>query len=259
MTTEASATDRADFVGSCNAFFIYRAAAGRRLHGAPITYENRQREFAAAVLASDRKGSAFSTTVSPRSAAGSEWFPGIWTGGRYVLSYGPDETRTSLWTRSRRARVAMPQRGNVGATPWRTHARPTWSKEASDQAGSLCPRQIRHFERRHPIRPQHSLILGRITHIGAQAIPARPACGLRRRDPHRVEPGSGTVIPNWRRRTIWAQDGDDRISRKPVKPELMSNRIDPRANPERAYHLQQFSAREAQINMTFRKKFLGEA
>jgi len=93
MTTEASATDRAAFVGILNPFF---ASSGGRIIGryvtASITYENTTRDFAAAVLATDPQGFRviyYSMTPDVRNIGVVPW--DLEPGGTYILRFGPDE------------------------------------------------------------------------------------------------------------------------------------------------------------------------
>ena len=123
MTTESSATDRADFVASCNAFFIYTGGRwGGPYMEAPITYENTTRQFAAAVLASDPQGFRllyYSLTPKEREIGLVPW--DLEPGGKYVLKYGPDNNDDDVMDSVSETReFTLPQRG----TPVRLSVKP---------------------------------------------------------------------------------------------------------------------------------------
>ena len=90
VTTEASATDRVSFFGLINPYLIYTGASN--WDRAPrITYDNTTREFAAAVMASDRKGFRvmyYSLTPDAPEIGILPWE--LEPGATYKLRYGPD-------------------------------------------------------------------------------------------------------------------------------------------------------------------------
>jgi hypothetical protein len=93
MTTEASATDRVDWSGSCNAFFFYTGGSwGGPYWQAPITYEDTTREFCAAVMANDTQCFRilyYSLAPGAREFGILPW--ALEAGGRYRLVMGPDD------------------------------------------------------------------------------------------------------------------------------------------------------------------------
>jgi len=92
MTTEASATDRVGFGGICNPFFFYTGGRmGGPLLEAAVTYENTTKNFAAAVLGSDRQGFRiiyYSMAPETREIGIVPWH--LEPAGKYMLRYGLD-------------------------------------------------------------------------------------------------------------------------------------------------------------------------
>jgi len=123
MTTESSATDRVDWAGSCNAFFIYTGGRwGGSYWRAPITYENTTRQFAAAVLGCDTQGFRllyYSLAPESREIGIIPWE--LEPGTRYRLTYGPDADGDDKIDQVAEERLFdYPQRG----TPVRLHVEP---------------------------------------------------------------------------------------------------------------------------------------
>ena len=91
-TTEASATDRAAFVGIMNPFFIYTGGSfGGALLKAAVTYENTTKDFAAAVMGEDPQGLRIlyhSLTPQVRKVGIVPWY--LEPSATYRLRYGPD-------------------------------------------------------------------------------------------------------------------------------------------------------------------------
>jgi tetratricopeptide (TPR) repeat protein len=98
MTTESSATDRVDWGGSCNAFFIYTGGRwGGNYWLAPITYRNTTRLFAAAVMGQDPRGfRLLYHSLAPKTLE-IEILPWeLQAGGKYLLKYGPDANEDEI-------------------------------------------------------------------------------------------------------------------------------------------------------------------
>jgi hypothetical protein len=266
MTTEASATDRADFVGSCNAFFIYTGGRwGGAYMEAPITYENTTREFAAAVLASDRRGFRLlyhSLAPARRRIGVIPW--DLEPGGRYVLRYGLDADENQVMDSVAEEReLTMPQRGM--SVPLMVEPRKTYVVEVEQRAPGRKPAPapdpgLSSDDIRYD--PQHGLILARIHNVGAQAIRRVRIAA------YDGDPASGgtligeSIIPNLEApndlepRTVTIG-----IPWKPVKPELnVYIVVDPRGEiPSEITTFNNAAHVKLKIDMKFRKKFLGEA
>ncbi|MGA1847919.1 MAG: PKD domain-containing protein, partial [Thermoplasmatota archaeon] len=101
MTTEASATDRALFIGVANPFLVFTGGSiGGALLAPQFTYSGLERDFAAFVRDANAKTaniSMYGFFEGERDASVLPWALDI--GGRYLLKAGPDENGDGLMER----------------------------------------------------------------------------------------------------------------------------------------------------------------
>ena len=266
MTTEASATDRVDFVGSCNAFFIYTGGRwGGAYMEAPVTYENTTRDFAAAVLASDSQGFRLlyhSLAPDRRRIGVIPW--NLEPGGRYLLRYGPDADENQVMDAVAEERELEIARPGV-SLPVTVEPRKTYVIEVEQRARGRKPEPapdpaLSSDDIRYD--PQHSLILARIHNVGAAAV-RRVRVAAYDGDPRSGGTLIGeSVIPN-----IEApNDLEPRTVTigfpwKAAKPELdVTIVVDPRGEiPGEITTRNNVVRVRLKIDMKYKKKFLGEA